>query len=74
VDKLEKTTYADNRSRHQSYNRAQDAQKTTSPGASYLGSQANPAFRAAFQKAKGETECHIDGTFVHILNATGTRV
>ena len=33
----------------------------------------NPAFRDAFQKAKGESEFYLDGTFVHILNADGTR-
>jgi hypothetical protein len=31
----------------------------------------NPAFRNAFQKAKGESEFYRDGTFVHILNADG---
>jgi hypothetical protein len=33
----------------------------------------NPAFRAAFQKAQGESEFYMDGTFIHILNADGTR-
>jgi hypothetical protein len=33
----------------------------------------NPAFRESFQKAKGETEFYVDGTFVHILNADGAR-
>lgn len=33
----------------------------------------NPAFKNAFQKAKGESEFYTDGTFVHILNADDTR-
>ena len=33
----------------------------------------HPAFREAFQKAKGETEFYMDGTFIHILNADGMR-
>lgn len=33
----------------------------------------NPAFRAAFQKANGHTEFYMDGTFVPIRNADGTR-
>jgi len=33
----------------------------------------NPAFCESFQKAKGETEFYMDGTFVPILNAEGTR-
>ena len=34
---------------------------------------ANPAFKNAFQQAKGESEFYLDGTFIHILNADGTR-
>jgi hypothetical protein len=33
----------------------------------------NPSFREEFQQAKGESEFYSDGTFVHILNADGTR-
>jgi hypothetical protein len=33
----------------------------------------NPAFKNAFQKAKGESEFSMDGTFIHILNSDGTR-
>ena len=33
----------------------------------------NPAFREAFQQAKGKSEFYMDGTFVPILNADGTR-
>jgi hypothetical protein len=33
----------------------------------------NPAFKNAFQKAKGNSEFYMDGTFVPILNADGTR-
>jgi len=33
----------------------------------------NPAFKNAFQKAKGETEFYMDGTFVPILHLDGTR-
>ena len=33
----------------------------------------NSAFRTAFQKAKGRSEFYMDGTFVPILHADGTR-
>lgn len=33
----------------------------------------NPAFRTAFQAAKGNIEFYMDGTFVPILNADGTK-
>jgi hypothetical protein len=33
----------------------------------------NPAFRHAFQQAKGNSEFYMDGTFVPILNTDGTR-
>jgi len=33
----------------------------------------NPAFKNAFQKAPGHSEFYMDGTFVPVLNADGTR-